>query len=324
MDQTNEMRPEYNGAQGSLDAQLKRDLDEAIRNSRIRFIGDPAGGFFEDFAKAQLEFEPVKKNADVDTGTYGYSYAPLENLLAATRPALNRNGLSVLQPFGGSKTGPGYELQTWIAHKSGARLVMETDIPRTDKIQALGSAITYLRRYTVQAVLGINGEDDDDGNQADGNSPRINQRQQGQQRSPQRQQPSASPPARPAPKQEVAPSPKAETTAPAVSLAAPPSQTQGALPATSPPAEPANDGPTVEPGPLTAEQDKEIGDLFKAMKAAGAKVSGPGASRYVNNLVGKMPGALNEAEGNRVIADLRRKLEAKELWLEAPAGGGAS
>jgi len=162
-------------------------LDEAIANSRVRLVGDPAP-FFKAFAAAQAEFEPVKKDAKADLGQYGYSYAPLENLLAATLPALNRHGLCLLQPFAG-KVGGGHELRTWIAHESGTRLEMETDIPRADKIQQLGSSITYLRRYTVQAALGINGEDDDYGNQADGNQASIKRNAP-----PRAPQPSAAPP----------------------------------------------------------------------------------------------------------------------------------
>jgi hypothetical protein len=45
-------------------------------------------------------------------------------------------------------------------------------LPRTDggTIQALGSAITYLRRYAIQAILGIAAEEDDDANGAAGNT----------------------------------------------------------------------------------------------------------------------------------------------------------
>jgi hypothetical protein len=256
-------------ADTTMTTETKRALDEAIANSRVRFVGEP-GPFFEDFAKAQSEFEAVKKNADVNTGTYGYSYAPLENLLAATRPALNRHGLSLLQPMAGKANGTGHELQTWIAHRSGARLVMETDIPRTDKIQALGSSITYLRRYTVQSVLGINGEDDDDGNAADGNSPDIKKRGPASTRAP---QPSAAPP-RPAPNAE------APAQAPLASVPA---------------------APTAEAPRMTAEQSDEIARLFKA-----ARIAKPEAGRMVKEVTGKGgPFEMTVEDAAKLIAHLK-------------------
>jgi hypothetical protein len=41
--------------------------------------------------------------------------------------------------------------------------------PENGTVQDLGSAITYLRRYSLQAMLGIAAEEDDDGNRASGN-----------------------------------------------------------------------------------------------------------------------------------------------------------
>lgn len=60
-----------------------------------------------------------------------------------------------------------------LAHKSGAHV--ETDYPVTSGDsqaaqlnQKLGSALTYARRYTAYALLGIAGGEDDDANKADG------------------------------------------------------------------------------------------------------------------------------------------------------------
>ena len=49
-------------------------------------------------AKAQQQFASVKKNENADTGTYNYSYASLADSLSAVVPALNDNGISLLQP----------------------------------------------------------------------------------------------------------------------------------------------------------------------------------------------------------------------------------
>ncbi len=60
-------------------------------------------------------------------------------------------------------------LVTSLLHSSGAILSGRTPIPAAEGVQAYGSAITYLRRYSIQALLGIAAEEDDDGNAASGN-----------------------------------------------------------------------------------------------------------------------------------------------------------
>lgn len=126
------------------------------------------GAIAAALAKAQPDFKPVKRERTVtvrkrDGGQYTFSYAPLDVVLAAVQPALSANGLAVVQLIDG-----GY-LVTMLLHESGAYLEGRTALPDGVDAQALGSAITYLRRYAVQALLGIAAEEDDDGNRAAGN-----------------------------------------------------------------------------------------------------------------------------------------------------------
>lgn len=124
------------------------------------------------FAKAQGAFEPLKKTKHVRVKTksgdfYEFDYAPLEEVLGSCLPALNANELGVLQPYSG--LAPGKVLRTMLVHSSGATLTLKVRVPQQDTMQGLGSTLTYLRRYSVQCLLGVNAEDDDDGNVADGN-----------------------------------------------------------------------------------------------------------------------------------------------------------
>jgi len=85
-------------------------------------------------------------------------------MAAATQP-LKDNGLSVVQIINGQK------LMTILTHKSGQWFRSETDIriaPNAN-YQELGSAITYLKRYSLCAILGIVADADDDANLACGN-----------------------------------------------------------------------------------------------------------------------------------------------------------
>lgn len=130
------------------------------------------GPLWGAFAKAQAGFKTLVKSKHVkvvtrEKGTYEFDYAPLEEVLASCVPALNAEGLALLQPYSGLN--PGKVLRTMLVHSSGASLTLKVRIPPAAKIQDLGSSLTYIRRYSVQCLLGVNAEDDDDGNQADGN-----------------------------------------------------------------------------------------------------------------------------------------------------------
>jgi hypothetical protein len=119
-------------------------------------------------AKAQAAFPAISRDKEVTVqtkagGSYKFKYAPLDSILAAVRAPLAANGLAIVQLLDEDT------LVTSLLHESGAILSGRTPIPATEGVQAYGSAITYLRRYSIQALLGIAAEEDDDGNQAAGN-----------------------------------------------------------------------------------------------------------------------------------------------------------
>jgi len=127
------------------------------------------GALAAALAKAQASFPTVPRDKSVTVqtktgGSYTFKYAPLDSILAAVRGPLAANGLAISQLMDDD------ELVTMLLHESGARLIGRTPIPQAEGIQALGSAVTYLRRYSIQALLGIAAEEDDDGNRAAGNS----------------------------------------------------------------------------------------------------------------------------------------------------------
>lgn len=93
-------------------------------------------------------------------------YVQIDGLLDAVRPTLSKHGLSVIQSTGGD--GQTITVTTMILHTSGEYI--ETDAlslkaQRADP-QGAGSAITYGRRYSLSAALGVAWDDDDDGNAA--------------------------------------------------------------------------------------------------------------------------------------------------------------
>jgi hypothetical protein len=94
-------------------------------------------------------------------------YADLESVWDACRSLLAENGLAIMQ-FPGLYTDhdKSMSLTTIISHKSGEYISQEMSVPVTKAdAQGAGSAITYMRRYALAAVVGVV-QADDDGNAA--------------------------------------------------------------------------------------------------------------------------------------------------------------
>ncbi len=109
-------------------------------------------------AKAQGEFAPITRSREVKAGQYSFTYAPLDEVLESTRAALVSNGLALTQLLAGDN------LVTTLIHSSSEWVSSSVSIlPIPVKIQELGSRLTYLRRYSVAAILGVAPEEDDDG-----------------------------------------------------------------------------------------------------------------------------------------------------------------
>lgn len=126
---------------------------------------------FDALARAQGNFEQVKKsgkaNIPTKSGTnYTYNFAKLSDVLGATIPALNAEGIYFSQHPNYSLNGNGamVTIVSTLSHSSGASISHES-IPlfynMNDAKQA-GSVMTYLRRYGACQLLGIEGDDDDD------------------------------------------------------------------------------------------------------------------------------------------------------------------
>lgn len=119
------------------------------------------------FSKAQALFKGATK--DSDNPFFKSKYADMASVLAAVKEGLAAHGFSVLQPTSINPEGFHY-IETILLHSSGQFISSETFLPSTDgKPQTLGSAMTYMRRYALQSLLGVAAEDDD-GNAAQAGS----------------------------------------------------------------------------------------------------------------------------------------------------------
>lgn len=137
-------------------------LEKMLKRSREAMFSDSLENLAGALAKAQAEFSTPKRTKEaMVTATRGYKYADLQDVLNSVRDPLAKHGLAVTQmtqEFAGQ-----VELVTLLLHSSGEWLRSVYPVKaRTEKPQEFGSAMTYARRYTLSALLGIASEEDDD------------------------------------------------------------------------------------------------------------------------------------------------------------------
>lgn len=113
--------------------------------------------------KAQSEMSNAVK--DAKNPFFKSSYADLNSVREACIPALNKYGITVLQPTVYEDGKP--FVQTLLLHESGEYISSLTEIicNKINDAQSHGSGVTYARRYGLQSMCNI-GSEDDDGNAA--------------------------------------------------------------------------------------------------------------------------------------------------------------
>jgi hypothetical protein len=131
---------------------------ETLEQYNVTMGGD-VGALFAALAKAQGQMGAAKKSAD--NSHFKSKFADLASVLEAILPPLNANGLALVQMPGHSEGR--ITLTTMITHSSGGWICSKaaSEIGRGSGPQAVGSAITYLRRYCAQAALALPAVDDD-------------------------------------------------------------------------------------------------------------------------------------------------------------------
>lgn len=123
--------------------------------------------------KVQQAMEAVTKSAD--NPYFKSKYADLNSVLEATKELCNKNGIAIIQLpssnevyYEPGRNGPADErasilsLTTRLQHTSGEFIEATAQVPlaKSDP-QGFGSAMTYARRYSLQAALALQSEDDD-------------------------------------------------------------------------------------------------------------------------------------------------------------------
>lgn len=152
----------------------------------------------QNIYKALAGFQQEIPTLIKDTSGYGYKYTDLPAIFEQVNPLLKKYGLGFTQPLNGNK------IKTILFHcESGETIESETDLPietliyedvtkpnskgileaksvikgfeGMNKAQAIGSLITYFRRYSLSSLLGLVTDKDTDGSGKKGDGKQLSE-----------------------------------------------------------------------------------------------------------------------------------------------------
>lgn len=139
------------------------EMSDVTDRFESNFATLPYTGLNVEFQKAFLKAQPNIEAAIKDSKNphFKSNYADINSVIEACKEHLNAVGITIMQPMGGDADGRMW-VKTLLTHaNSGQYVESKMYIPKTDNVQAVGSAITYGRRYTLQALCLLTAEDDD-------------------------------------------------------------------------------------------------------------------------------------------------------------------
>lgn len=138
-----------------------------------RFMSEQIDQLATALAKAQAEFSIAELNQK--NPFFKSTYADFESIVRASRPALTKHGLSVVQNVYRMADGNTY-LITLLLHASGQWIKSQAQHnPQKTDIQSLSSYNTYLKRMCYSSMISVvTGDLDDDAEAAMVRTPDIN------------------------------------------------------------------------------------------------------------------------------------------------------
>lgn len=130
------------------------------------------------FAKSWAEIENPKHNKTVKVktkqgGSYTFDYTDLGAIFDEAKRVFKENGIAILQnPYTEVIEGNVMiAIETMLLHTSGEWIKSDPlRMQLNNSMQDMGGQVTYMKRYSLSAMLGIATESDDDANGASGNA----------------------------------------------------------------------------------------------------------------------------------------------------------
>ena len=121
-------------------------------------------------ALAQAQSEMDHANLDETNPQFKSKFASLKSVIDAVKPALNNNGIWFLQKSIPTENGIAIETVFYGYGEEISTGPVPVPAQRATP-QGYGSAITYAKRYSLAMACGISAAQDDDGNQAEEETP---------------------------------------------------------------------------------------------------------------------------------------------------------
>lgn len=154
--------------------QMKREED-ALRAKKE---------FFAAFSNLQNSLPPIVKNKTADwehksgDGKTEYKYSDLDNIMQTVKKYLFDNGMSVDWEEEEKDDGNIYVNAVLFhvgghEHRGKPLKAKKDGTGKKNDIQSQGSTLSYLRRYTLTAILGITSAEDDDDGRSSGRPERV-------------------------------------------------------------------------------------------------------------------------------------------------------
>ena len=117
----------------------------------------------KELYEALFNFQQEVPNIFKNSSGYNYKFADLGEINEIIKPLLKKYGLGYAQPIDGNS------IKTIIFHyptgqsiESSANIPQGVQLKGMNDFQVLGSAITYLRRYSLSSMLGLITDEDAD------------------------------------------------------------------------------------------------------------------------------------------------------------------
>ena len=108
---------------------------------------------------AMQAMENPRKDAKADAGRFSYQYATLPQVLGIVKPALYANGWGLWEGIQYADNIP--YLVTSVFDENAVLELSRIKVHDYTDAQAMGSYLTYARRYELLTVFGLAAEDDD-------------------------------------------------------------------------------------------------------------------------------------------------------------------
>lgn len=145
------------------------DIQERIMNKNAEIA------FNNALAEMQPELPIIKRK----TKGYNSKYAAYENIMEPYLPLLSKYGFSL--SYSNETIENGIKIFGTLAHKEGHQKTVDLSLPidiggHKNKLQAIGSTISYGKRYVSGMLLNVVTEGDDDDGHSGGSEP-INEEQ---------------------------------------------------------------------------------------------------------------------------------------------------